>query len=135
MVAFNAYNPVDKSLDTSQILVLQTVRLNEGNGYDNVLGIFTAPVTGLYFFIAHMCNYASRGMYYDIILEHSTIARSTQYNNVQYDCSSSNALAIVTKGQRVYVRCTSGNTSPQLYDDSHRQSSFSGFLLHRQLLK
>jgi hypothetical protein len=120
------------SLDTNQILILQTVRLNEGNGYDNVLGVFTAPVTGLYFFVAHMCNYPGRGVHYDIMLEHITIAKSTQFNNVQHDCSSTSAVTMVTKGQRAYVKCTSGNTSSQLYDDAHKQTSFSGFLLQRK---
>ncbi|XP_060553419.1 complement C1q-like protein 4 [Ruditapes philippinarum] len=132
IIAFNAYSPVDMSLDTSQILILQTVRLNEGNGYDNVLGVFTAPVTGLYFFVAHICNYAGRGIHYDIMLEHNTIAKSTQFNNVQYDCSSTSAVTMVTKGQRAYVKCTSGNTSPQVQDDTLRQTSFSGFLLQRK---
>lgn len=129
MIAFSAYNPIDKSLDTNQILILQTVRLNEGDGYDNVLGTFTAPVTGLYLFTAHVCNYSGRGVYYDIVLEYTTIARSTQFNSAQYDCSSVSAITMVTADQRVWVTCTSGNSNNQLYEDSHRQTSFAGVLL------
>ncbi|XP_045203940.2 complement C1q-like protein 3 isoform X1 [Mercenaria mercenaria] len=131
MVAFSAYSPVDKSLDSSQILVLQTVPLNEGNGYDNVIGVFTAPVTGLYYFVVHACNYAGRGFYYDIILEHNPVARSTQYNNVNHDCNSVSAVTMVTAGQRVWVKSTSGNSSPQLYENSYRRTTFAGFLLQK----
>lgn len=131
IVAFSAYNPIDRSLDTNQILILQTVTLNKGDGYDNVIGIFTAPVTGLYYFTAHVCNYSNRGIYYDIILEHNPIAKSTHYNTAQYDCSSVTALTMVTTGQRVWVKCTSGNSSPQFYEDGHRRTTFSGVLLQR----
>lgn len=55
-VAYSAYKPIDKSPDTNQIL--QTVTQNKGAGYDNVIRIFTAPVTGLYYFNADVCNYS-----------------------------------------------------------------------------
>lgn len=131
MVAFSAYDPVDKSLDTNQILILQTVTLNKGDGYDNAIGIFTAPVTGLYYFTVHVCSYSGRGFYYDIILEHNPIARSTQYNNVQHDCSSVTAITLVTTKERVWVKCTSGNSNEQLYENSYRRTTFSGVLLQR----
>lgn len=131
MVAFNAYNPLDKSMETGQILIMQNVRLNKGEGYDKVIGIFTAPETGLYFFNVHVCTHGGMGFYYDIILENSHIARSTNINTVQSDCSSVSAITTVTSGQRVWVKCTSGSTSNQLYESSYWQTSFSGVLLRK----
>ncbi|KAL4239709.1 hypothetical protein ACF0H5_000513 [Mactra antiquata] len=129
MVAFNAYSLTDYSLDTNQILIFRNTYLNEGNGYDNVLGLFTAPVAGLYMFSMHACNYGGRGFYYYIVVDNSIIAQSTKYNNVQTDCASVVTLTKLKKDQRVWVKCASGSSSSQLSDTSYRQSTFSGVLL------
>ncbi|WAR22092.1 hypothetical protein MAR_016066 [Mya arenaria] len=118
LVAFHAYDPVDSSLDASQILILSTVIMNEGDGYDNVIGTFRAPVAGLYYFAAHVCNYATRGFYYEIVKDHVMIAKSVKYNNVQSDCGSVNVITKMERDERVWITCTSGNTSPQLYSSS-----------------
>jgi len=130
VVAFHAYDPSDHSLDTNQILILTTVALNEGDGYDNVIGVFTAPVGGLYFFAAHVCNYAGRGFYYEIVKEHGMIAKSLKFNNVQHDCGSVSVLVHMDKDERVWIKCTSGNSSSQLYS-SYGKTSFLGLLLHK----
>lgn len=132
MVAFNVYNPLDSSLDTNQIVIFQNILLNEGNGYDNVIGTFTAPATGLYYFTAHVCNNGGVGFYYNIILEHNIITASTKFNNVQSDCGTVTVITKVTKGNRVWIKCTSGNTSSQLSESSsNRRNSFIGVLLQK----
>lgn len=131
MVAFNAYSPIDSSMETGQTLILQNVRLNKGKGYDKVIGVFTAPETGLYFFTAHVCTHLGKAFYYDIVLENSHIAKSTHYNTAQYDCSSVSAITMVTAGQRVWVKCTSGSTNTQMYESIYTQTSFSGVLLQK----
>jgi len=134
VVAFHAFNPSDKSLDTNQILILTTVPLNEGNGYDDVIGVFTAPVNGLYFFAAHVCNYAGRGFYYEIVKEHTMIAKSVKFNNVQHDCGYVSVLVRMDKDERVWIKCTSGNANEQLFEvdnNIYGKTSFQGYLLHK----
>ncbi|WAR21957.1 hypothetical protein MAR_016009 [Mya arenaria] len=136
LVAFHAYYPVDSSLDTNQILILSNVTMNEGDGYDNVIGTFRAPVAGLYYFAAHVCNYATRGFYYEIVKDHAMIAKSVKYNNAANDCGSVNVITKMEKDERVWIRCTSGNTSPQLYSStsfsaSYGKTSFLGILMHK----
>jgi len=131
VVAFHAYDPSDLSLDTNQILILTTVVLNEGDGYDNVIGVFTAPVGGLYFFAAHVCNTGSIGFYYEIVKEHTMIAKSVKYNNAANDCGSVSVLVRMDKEERVWIKCTSGNTSSQLYNSSSMKTSFLGLLMHK----
>ncbi|XP_060605421.1 uncharacterized protein LOC132757937, partial [Ruditapes philippinarum] len=62
IIAFNAYSPVDKSLDTSQILILQTVRLKmKGNDMITSGRVHcSCKNRALFPFVAHMCNYAGR---------------------------------------------------------------------------
>ncbi|XP_045179529.2 heavy metal-binding protein HIP-like [Mercenaria mercenaria] len=78
-VAFSAYNPVDKNLQTKETFVLQSVLINEGNGYDTKTGIFTAPINGLYHFTAHLCNKVDYVIHYAIVLNDEWIARSQQF--------------------------------------------------------
>ncbi|KAL4235874.1 hypothetical protein ACF0H5_004263 [Mactra antiquata] len=130
MVAFNAHTLADYSLDTNQILIFQHTYLNEGNAYDNVIGLFTAPVAGLYMFSVHSCNWAGRGFYYYIIVDNNIIAKSTKFNNVQPDCASVVTFTKLETDQRVWVRCASGSSSSQLTDSTYRLSTFSGALLH-----
>ncbi|XP_052803815.1 complement C1q-like protein 4 [Mya arenaria] len=130
LVAFYAYDPVDYSLDTNQILILSIVTMNEGDGYDNVVGTFRAPVAGLYYFAAHVCTYGGRGFYYEIVKDHGMIAKSLKYNNVQHDCGSVNVITKMEKDERVWIKSTSSNTSGQLYA-SNGKTSFLGVLMHK----
>ncbi|XP_060554367.1 LOW QUALITY PROTEIN: adiponectin-like [Ruditapes philippinarum] len=129
LIAFNAYSPVDTSPDTNEIIIWQSTYLNEGNGYDTVIGIFKAPVSGLYYFAVHVCNYSGNVFQYAIVLENTNIATSYKYDNNNYDCGSMSTFTKVAAGQRVWVRCTSGSTSTLLWESSGR-SSFIGALIH-----
>lgn len=132
LVAFDAYGLQDSSPDTAQKIIFQSVRLNSGNGYDTVLGIFTAPVPGLYQFAVHLCNYSGQAFQYYIMLDGNAIAESTKQNTASSDCDTCSVITQMTKGQRVWIQCASGSASTtQLYDTSYRKASFSGILIHR----
>ena len=131
LVAFNAYDPVDVSPDTHEILIWRNTLLNEGNGYDTVLGLFTAPVSGLYYFVVHTCVPTNIALRYAIVLDQVIIARTYQYEDSSYHCSSINTVTMVRAGQRVWVKCTGGSTSTQIFENaSYGKSSFIGVLLH-----
>lgn len=133
LIAFSAYSPTDVSPDTNQIFIWQSVRLNEGNAYDTVTGIFHAPVSGLYYFAVHVCNYSSQTVQYAIVLEENIIARTYKYDNENYDCGSMNTVTMVTEGQRVWVKCTSGSPSSTQIWESYGRSSFVGALMHKDV--
>jgi hypothetical protein len=111
-------------------MVWRYTRLNEGKGYDTVLGTFKAPVSGLYYFAVHACNYSSRYFQYAIVLENTYIATTYKYDNNNYDCGSMSTFARVETGQKVWVKCTSGSTNVLLWE-SHGRSSFIGALIHK----
>jgi hypothetical protein len=138
-VAFSAYNPFDKSLQTNEILILQSVLINEGQGYDTKSGIFTAPTNGLYHFTAHVCNTHALVIHYAIVKDGDWIARSQQFeqadeNSHKYaGCSSVSALTRMASGDQVWIMCTAGYGSAafvQIHDDSRLRNSFIGVLLH-----
>ncbi|XP_060554365.1 caprin-2-like [Ruditapes philippinarum] len=130
LVAFNAHSPRDYSPDTNQIYIWSSTLVNEGNAYDTNTGIFKAPVSGLYYFAVHTCNYAGATNIYAIVKEEKDIATSYQHDNAVNDCTSMNSITNVTAGERVWVRCTSGSTSNQLWESSGR-SSFIGALIRK----
>jgi hypothetical protein len=129
VIAFSAYSPVDISPATNQIIVWQHTRLNEGNAYNNTLGTFKAPVSGLYYFAVHACHYGSQTLYYAITLDGFNIASTYKYDNKNQDCDSISTVTMMRAEQRVWVRCTSGSSANQLWESNGR-SSFMGVLLH-----
>ncbi|XP_060553418.1 heavy metal-binding protein HIP-like [Ruditapes philippinarum] len=130
IIAFNAYQVLDTSPETNQIMIWQHIRLNEGNAYDNVVGKFKAPVSGLYHFAVHICNNSGQVITYAIVLDGTYIAQSYKYDNAIVECGSISAITKVTTGQMVWVKCISGSASTsQIWNPP--MSSFTGALIHR----
>jgi hypothetical protein len=109
--------------------VFGNVVLNKGNGYNDVNGRFTAPESGLYQFMVHVCNLSGKDVVTAIVHDRTVISNSVQYQPSGNSCSTVTALCMVEKGQDVFVKCT----YPTWFkNDVHRRSTFSGVLLHRQ---
>ncbi|PVD28729.1 hypothetical protein C0Q70_11323 [Pomacea canaliculata] len=74
MVAFNARLHKDS---LAQEVILSKVDCNVGQAYDDTTGIFTVPVTGIYFFMARaMAVDEPRDFYLDIIVDDERAAES-----------------------------------------------------------
>jgi hypothetical protein len=130
IVGFNARLSLTKTVNTGNKVVYDTVITNQGEGYDSVTGLFTAPLTGLYFFTAHACNQGNLDVKYAIYQEGTLTTKSIQYDNGCYSCSSVSTIAMVNKAERVWVQ--SLDTSVY-YSDSFRWNTFAGSLLNRQV--
>ncbi|WAR26313.1 hypothetical protein MAR_012017 [Mya arenaria] len=120
VVAFNAHTSVDKSLAMGQVLVFCNPLFNIGEEYDNGAVIFTAPISGVYFFSAHFCLYSGRGWHYAFMEENDVVVVKA----VMYYGQAGN--------ERLWIECRSGSTDDLFFSGSARRSSFSGALLHRK---
>ncbi|XP_052765527.1 uncharacterized protein LOC128206867 isoform X1 [Mya arenaria] len=130
MVYFHARSPQTSSLSTGEVIVYKTVETNQGNGYSATTGKFTAPARGLYLFFMHTCTPPSKYAYLQIVKESSVLIASEHYDKERYTCSTSPAFVQLDASESVWVQCSSGAAYVQLYEDSHRWTSYGGALIH-----
>ncbi|XP_073718730.1 cerebellin 18 [Misgurnus anguillicaudatus] len=110
----------------------QSVSLNQGNGYNPALGIFTAPHAGLYSF--SFTAYSRVGdtdrLYQkmQLVKNGQVIASSWEDNREDSEDSSSQTVLLkVQRGSQVYVELLSGR---QLCGDTQGSNAFSGYLIY-----
>ncbi|XP_060551112.1 cerebellin-3-like [Ruditapes philippinarum] len=128
-VAFNAYSSTGGSYGVGQSIIFPVVLLNEGGGYDQSTGIFTAPVAGIYHFSIHVCHAQAKYMVAAIVHEDNTVAITTGYENEASSCNSAMVPVKMETGERVYVKSTY-TESILLADSQYRWPSFTGVLIN-----
>ncbi|XP_045184487.2 uncharacterized protein LOC123542625 [Mercenaria mercenaria] len=129
-IAFNAYTRSGGSFSDNQRIIFPHVLLNEGGGYNNNTGYFTAPVSGLYQFSAHICETGTNYMIVSIVHENKEIAITTEYENGGDSCSSVSAPVIMNANEQVFIK--SAYSASKLHADAdYRWPSFAGFLVQK----
>ena len=129
-VAFHAELDKTVTIRTARVLFMKNIITNIGDGYNGQTGVFTAPVSGTYCFMA-TANPGKEGAVsrFEMILDDQCIAYiwSKDYTS----CSCHTAVK-VSAGQKVFLRT---------YDDEEPYqfcgpgpTSFSGMLLQPDLL-
>ena len=106
------------------------VMFNEGSGYNNNTGTFTAPRNGVYIFSAAVltANDNSSILYADLTKNGFAVARLHAVHNYGY--ASQTSVTLVTKldqGDEIYVRI-SGSENVSIWGEKY--SFFSGALVH-----
>ncbi|XP_060578276.1 complement C1q tumor necrosis factor-related protein 2-like [Ruditapes philippinarum] len=124
-VAFNAYSSTGGNYGVDESIIFPVVLLNEGCGYNESTGIFTAPVAGMYQFSVQICNAAYKYLCAAIVHENTTIAITTNYDTVS-TCSSTMVPAKIETGDQVYVKSTYEESV--MYSNKNRWPSFTGLL-------
>ncbi|XP_045198942.2 heavy metal-binding protein HIP-like [Mercenaria mercenaria] len=113
---------------SGQIFIYKKTILNEGNGYDNTNGIFTAPVKGTYFFTVQFCTPSGDAVGFAIMSDNAEIKRGYMYDGKRNCCHSSDAFAVLSKGGRVWIKCT----APVIpVHSGNYWNTFSGALIHK----
>ncbi|XP_060564391.1 cerebellin-3-like [Ruditapes philippinarum] len=128
-VAFNAYYSTGSgNYGVNQSIVFPLVLLNEGGGYNESTGIFTAPVSGMYQFSINICNADGKYMTAAIVHENTRITSTTTHSATTSICTSATIPARLTTGERVYVQSTFNNLV--MLANEHRYPSFTGVLIN-----
>uniref|UniRef100_A0A673AYC3 C1q domain-containing protein n=1 Tax=Sphaeramia orbicularis TaxID=375764 RepID=A0A673AYC3_9TELE len=113
--------------DDETTLIFSKTITNVGGAYDRTTGVFTAPLTGLYFFCFTAADYLKGYMGVQLLVNERPVLFSLDLNAHGGYASTSNGL-VVNLDRRDRVRL-SLPASYRLYDDSRNFSVFSGFLL------
>lgn len=104
-----------------------TVVFNDGNAYNPILGVFTAPYSGVYTFTFQIFTHLAERAIVDIRVNGNIISRmglDTVNQSVQSDSTSVTAKLVA--GDKVWVEAGSANAL-DIYGPNH--TFFSGALL------
>ncbi|XP_060597912.1 uncharacterized protein LOC132751715 isoform X2 [Ruditapes philippinarum] len=126
-VAFRSKDLVDLTPSPGETLVFKTTTLNEGLGYDNKSGIFTAPVAGTYSFSVQLCVSGGKDMFYAIVSDGVEIKKGWFCDKDWVTCYTTDTVAVLQKDSKVYVMCSYSRSF--LVTTSNYWNTFSGVLV------
>ncbi|XP_052791280.1 complement C1q tumor necrosis factor-related protein 3-like [Mya arenaria] len=126
-VAFSAFKQADQNnINKNEFITFEKVNVNEGNGYHSTHGLFTAPVSGTYFFSVTLLHpNQPQPTHVDIVHNGNVVAR-LHCEHTTWEQSTQSFLLNVNAGEDVFVR------NIDLDNETFKgslTSSFSGFLL------
>lgn len=111
-------------------LVVDKVEYNSGGGYDPATGVFTAPVTGLYLFLANVAADASGKEAWIRIVHHNTeLCKAWSRYSSEIELASCHAATRVVKGQEVQI-FTFGQDKGRIR--GRQWTTFTGVLIQRE---
>ncbi|KAK3106498.1 hypothetical protein FSP39_021171, partial [Pinctada imbricata] len=84
----------------------QRVTRNDGKGYSNQTGIFTAPVGGLYHFYWSLLTYASKPVAIDLKHNGNLVGRAYFQGLPKYESTSNNLYLRLNKDDKVYLQAS-----------------------------
>ncbi|XP_052786341.1 complement C1q-like protein 4 [Mya arenaria] len=130
-VYFQARSPQTSSLTTGEVIVYKTEETNQGNGYSATTGKFTAPVKGLYMFFMHTCTNSHKFAFLQLVKDGLNLIANEKHATSGVTCSSSQVFVKLDIGEKVWVQCSGGASTVQLYhSQAYSWTSFGGDLIH-----
>ncbi|XP_052104492.1 complement C1q-like protein 3 [Mytilus californianus] len=123
--AFSSVLTKSQSLGAKDVIKFDKVVTNNGNGYNPITGIFTAPIAGVYQFSYTVMS--DTGKYLAVYLSHNNKKQQSIWlKDTTHDTGSNNIILNLQKGDKVKVK-SHGNYT--IYSDGNLYSSFSGYLI------
>lgn len=125
--SLKCYGPSNSNLT----IPFRNVTLNDGNAYNPVLGIFTAPKNGVYAFSFTIASNSSgvkdAKHKVTLMLQGKSTAAVWEENKMDYqDTATQYVVLEMKKGEQVYLELKSGRKICKLFENN----TFSGFLLY-----
>lgn len=129
-VDFHAKDLKNTSPGNDEILVYATTLLNEGQGYDNMTGKFTAPVTGTYLFTAQFCLSGGIRAYifYAFVSQDTYIKRGVFNGSDANGCYTTDVVTVIKAGAQVWITCTRLSMTTFVQNNVY-WNTFSGVLM------
>jgi hypothetical protein len=130
-IAFSAY--LDHALPHIGIgatIKCNQILHNEGNGYNAFTGVFTAPVTGAYFFTFTIHSH-HRETNVRLVLDGQNIVGAVidTHTGFENNMASNSAIIHVNRGQVVWLEQIADKDGELISTPEYRQVTFTGFLL------
>ncbi|XP_060597909.1 uncharacterized protein LOC132751714 [Ruditapes philippinarum] len=126
-VIFRSNDIADLSPTSGKTFVFKTTSLNQGLGYSNRTGIFTAPVAGTYMFSIQLCVEGSHELFYALVVDNENIKIGSFYDTRITTCYNTDTVVVLAKYSNVQVKCLA---SPcRLHSSGVYWNTFSGVLL------
>ncbi|XP_025084694.1 uncharacterized protein LOC112558470 [Pomacea canaliculata] len=122
VVAFHAVVNKKFTLSSDQVIIADHVITNNGAAYNKTTGIFTAPVAGIYTFLATACSTEEIARV-DVIIDDCRVAHTHAAAGSRATC---HAIVELKSGQKV---CMKTYDSKSITFDAGWTTSFSGTLL------
>jgi len=139
-ISFTAYlDHIVQHLGIGQTIVFNQVLINDGNGYNKHTGVFTAPITGTYFFtFSILVTHTATNV--RLVKDGEHLVGAVGYSSTEYlpnnsshrvsDHSSNSVVVQLNAGQSVWVEAYAfADTEIDGYPE-FRFVAFSGFLLY-----
>ncbi|KAL3882728.1 hypothetical protein ACJMK2_029040 [Sinanodonta woodiana] len=107
-----------------EIVLFDTVLLNEGNGFNKQTGVFTCPLSGIYFFTGSVLTLHEHQLGVHLIVNGETKGNAYADGVTLFDQGSISSIVRCEAGQNVWISVYYGS-----YIHGDYFTSFSGFLL------
>lgn len=127
-VAFYVRQIENTSPEYAETLRFSHEMYNEGSGYNNTTGVFTALVQGVYLFSVQLCDYSHQKTVYAINVEGNDVIRSEQDGRDLHSCVTLETLSVVRPYDR--IRVTSLQSGAEIYQNFDHWNTFAGTLLN-----
>ncbi|XP_052764445.1 uncharacterized protein LOC128206180 [Mya arenaria] len=129
VVFFNSKTVADTTIKAGHTIVFTETMVNDGNGYDNTTGIFTAPEDGIYLVSLHVCVKNKQNLYYGLVIDGKDSLRGEMYEHYAYSCNSVQQLLTIKAGNRVWIQVYANDVV--LHQSASHWNMFSALLLNK----